>query len=260
MKLNPIQTHVESQFSPHAASYAVSAVHADADALQKLVDLVQPNSTDEVLDVATGAGHTALAFAPHVKRVVAYDLTQSMLDQTLSSAKERRLQNVEGVLGKAEELTFPDNSFDLYTVRLAPHHFADLQASIMEAHRVLRPGGRYLAIDSSAPEEEDVERQIHEIEVLRDPSHVHNYRLSEWTQMLQGAGFEIDFAEYGYMAELDLGDWTTRMRTPELNQIELRRRFITASPALKEALKIRFHDDSIAFTLPRVTILARKAA
>ena len=99
-----------------------------------------------MLDVATGAGHTALAFAPHVAKVTATDITEEMLAQAKKLAASRGLGNVKTVPAKAEDLPFPDMSFDLVTCRLAAHHFADVAAFAAEAFRVLIPerpaGGR----------------------------------------------------------------------------------------------------------------------
>jgi len=253
-----IQRKAEESFAAVAAFYATSAVHADADALEELVRVAQPKLSDVVLDLATGAGHTAFAFAPHVQRVVAYDLTPAMLEQTGLGANQRGLKNIETVLGSAEQLPFEDDTFDLYTVRIAPHHFADLSLSIREAHRVLKPGGKYLVVDTSVPEDGALDAEINEIEKIRDPSHVRNYRLSEWQQMLTAAGFHIESAEYGYISELDSDDWLARMRTPEPDAEALRQRFRDPRPELREALKIRVHEQGIGFTLPRVTILASK--
>ena len=57
-----------------------STVHAQGESLARLVELTNPQPTWIVLDVSTGAGHTALAFAPHVAHVVATDLTPQMIE------------------------------------------------------------------------------------------------------------------------------------------------------------------------------------
>lgn len=258
---NSVHQLVTDQFSPTAASYAVSAVHADAGVLNALVALVGPKPTDELLDVATGAGHVAHAFAPHVAKVVAFDLTPSMLAQTLETARTKGLTNVETVQGVAEELPFEDESFDIYTVRLAPHHFADVAASVREAARVLRPGGLYAIVDTTSPEDDLLDRQLDEIERLRDPSHVRNYRPSEWRQMLEAAGFEIlsfeeNFGTDGRTIEFD--DWVVRMRTPAETVARLRDLFRGASPELVRLLDIQLAGDQITFRLPDVTVLARR--
>ena len=67
------KTLVQQQFGAHAAAYATSAVHAKGASLGRLVELVQPKSDWRALDIATGAGHTAAAFAPHVAHVIASD-------------------------------------------------------------------------------------------------------------------------------------------------------------------------------------------
>ena len=60
---------IQQKFSEAAAEYAASAVHARGASLARLVELVDPKPSWRVLDVATGAGYTALAFAPRVARV-----------------------------------------------------------------------------------------------------------------------------------------------------------------------------------------------
>lgn len=252
---------VTDQFSPTAASYATSLVHANAQALNAIVELVKPAPDDSLLDVATGAGHVAHVFAPFVKRVVAYDLTRTMLDQTLQTARERGLTNVEAVQGPAEKLPFEDACFDIYTVRLAPHHFADVASSVREAARVLKPGGKYLVVDTVSPEDEELTRQLDEIEVLRDPSHVHNYRPSEWRGMAEEAGFEVLSMEEVFCDDgraMDFQDWTTRMRTPEEKVAVLRSIFQQASPQLRALLDIHVEGEKIEFRLPQLTMFARK--
>src|SRR5580704_14117607 len=92
---------VQEVFGPVAANYASSKVHGNTEELGRLVALVQPKPTDRVLDVATGTGNTALAFAPYVAQVVAYDVTPRMLEQVEFGAAQRGLTNVTTLLGDA---------------------------------------------------------------------------------------------------------------------------------------------------------------
>ena len=93
-----------------------------------------------LLDVGTGAGHTAFAFAPHIAEVEALDLTQEMLDQVERGAQERGLTNIHCQLGDAEALPYPDDTFDFVTSRLCAHHFQNAPAFVREVARVLWAG------------------------------------------------------------------------------------------------------------------------
>src|SRR5438067_595275 len=79
MEDQTIKDRVQAQFGPAAQSYVHSAGHARGDDLRRLVELARLSGDERVLDIATGGGHTALAFAPHVREVVASDLTPQML-------------------------------------------------------------------------------------------------------------------------------------------------------------------------------------
>ena len=70
---------VQAQFGASAAAYVESPLHAAGEDLDRLLAWGAARRADRVLDVATGGGHTALAFAGIARRVVAYDLTEPML-------------------------------------------------------------------------------------------------------------------------------------------------------------------------------------
>src|SRR5437588_13124611 len=129
---------VRDSFKKVAANYTRSTFHTSAIRLQEVIDLARPRPGDLVLDVATGTGNTAFALAPHVRRVIGLDLTREMLDQARRVAAERKIVNVDWVIGDAEHLPFQDDTFDIYTVRAAPHHLANVHAFIAEAFRVLK--------------------------------------------------------------------------------------------------------------------------
>jgi ubiquinone/menaquinone biosynthesis C-methylase UbiE len=182
--------------------------------LQEVVDLARPKAGDLALDVATGTGNTAFALAPHVRRVVGLDLTREMLNEARRVAAERSITNVDWVIGDAAHLPFQDDTFDVYVVRAAPHHFADIDAFLAEAHRVLKPDRDAAFVDCAPPlPARDV---LHEVEMRRDPSHVRSLTADEWVAKLERAGFDVESA---HARELDWNyeEWMGNMAVaPEL--------------------------------------------
>jgi ubiquinone/menaquinone biosynthesis C-methylase UbiE len=202
---------VRSRFAPVAANYAASKFHADPTRLEELVVLAQPRPSDVCLDVATGAGNSAFALAPHVRQMVGLDITPEMLEQARGGAAKRGLTNLSWVLADAERLPFDDAAFDVYTVRAAPHHFIHIERALSEAARVLKPGGRAAFIDCSPPPA--ARERLHEVEVGRDPSHVRSYTLGEWEARLEAAGFVVESADLREL-DWDFEAWMDNMAVP----------------------------------------------
>ncbi len=203
-----------ASFGPVAANYSRAKFHTSSDRLQEVIDLVRPLRGDLALDVATGTGNTAFALAPLVRRVVGLDLTREMLDVARRITAERKIENVDWVIGDACVLPFPDETFDVYVVRAAPHHFGDIDAFLGEAYRVLRPGRDAAFVDCAPPSPaRDV---LHEVEIRRDPSHVKSLTIDEWTARLEAAGFEVEMARAREL-DWDYEDWMHTMAVrPEL--------------------------------------------
>ncbi|HKW73106.1 MAG TPA: methyltransferase domain-containing protein [Candidatus Dormibacteraeota bacterium] len=184
---------VRDSFRGVAANYAKSTFHASWARLQEVVDLARPKPGDLVLDVATGTGNTAFALAPHVRRVIGLDLTREMLNEARRIAAERGIRNADWVIGDAAHLPFQDDTFDIYVVRAAPHHFPDIDAFLAEAHRVLQQGRDAVFIDCAPPL--PARDLLHEVEVRRDPSHILSLTVDEWASRLDRAGFEVEMAK-----------------------------------------------------------------
>jgi ubiquinone/menaquinone biosynthesis C-methylase UbiE len=199
---------VRASFAPVAANYARAAFHTSSERLREVVELASPQAGDLVLDVATGTGNTALALAPFVRRVVGLDLTREMLDQARRVTAERGVVNADWVLGDASSLPFADQTFDLYTVRAAPHHFVDFDAFVKETFRVLKPGRAAAFVDCAPPAA--AREVMHEVEVRRDPSHVRSLTVDEWTQHLTAAGFDVETATAREL-DWDYEDWMRNM-------------------------------------------------
>lgn len=182
-------------FGARAEYYTRSASHTDPQILARVVDVARPQTQWRVLDVATGAGHTAFALAPRVANVTAIDLTPEMLGEAKKLAAELQMSNVEFQIADIHALPFPDGSFDLLTCRRAAHHFSNIAKALSEMHRVLTPGGRLVIDDRSVPEDDFVDKTMNQLDWLHDESHIRQYRASEWERMLREHHFGIEVIE-----------------------------------------------------------------
>src|SRR5215475_9026920 len=106
-----MSTLVQEQFGRNAAGYLTSKPHAQGKSLDRLVALTKPQPDWRVLDIATGGGHVAYAFAPHVARVWATDITAEMIELVRRLAKPFLAASVRTGYAKAEALSFDDASF-----------------------------------------------------------------------------------------------------------------------------------------------------
>jgi SAM-dependent methyltransferase len=175
---------VTDRWSAHAEAYRESEAHRSGADLDLLVEWAEGHSA---LDVATGGGHVARRLREAGFEVVTVDPSPGMQADVLSTA---------------EHLPFADGSFDVVTSRIAPHHFGDVTAAVLEMARVSRD--LVLVVDNLY-RGEDVE----EAERLRDPTHVRNYSEEEWRGLFAGAGLDVEAVEL-VDTDIDVEGWLAR--------------------------------------------------
>lgn len=238
---------VQSQFGRNAASYVTSKVHAKGASLARLVELVKPAPTWQALDVATAAGHTAFAFAPHVAGVVASDITPEMLREAAKLAADKQIANVRFAEADAENLPFADATFDLVTCRIAPHHFPDVQKFVAEVRRVLKPGGTFALVDNISPDAATTPGfdaaalakaadDYNAFEKRRDPSHGRCLTVRQWRHLLTTHRFALE-AEEHLDKQMEFEAWCRNMSVPDDVVPGLRTTLETADPALAAFLR-----------------------
>jgi ubiquinone/menaquinone biosynthesis C-methylase UbiE len=232
-----VKRSVERQFAAVAANYASHPVMSSGPELGQMVEIGVRRGEERVLDLGCGAGHTALAFAPRVAEVVAVDLAEAMLAQGRRLAGERGIENVDFRLGDVERLALPVSCFDVVTSRFSAHHYPAPERALAEVVRVLRPGGTFLLVDSVAPEDHGCDSFLNTLEVLRDPSHVRDHRVSQWEAMFSEAGL-TPALRMRWGIELDFDEWVARIGTPEPEIAALRRLFDRAPAEARDALRI----------------------
>jgi ubiquinone/menaquinone biosynthesis C-methylase UbiE len=211
------------QFGSTAARYLASPVHSSGADLDRLAGLAQESRFSTALDLGCGAGHASYALARGgVHRVVAYDLSAQMLEVAAAEARARGHAQIEICAGPAERVPFPDMSFDLVVTRYSAHHWMDAFGAVREVARILKPGGTLVVIDVLAPENPLMDTVLQTVEILRDLSHVRDYRESEWRGMFEAASFASPRV-HRWKLQLEFDGWVARIQT---------------APARVEALKV----------------------
>lgn len=245
---------IKEQFGANARAYIKSQTHAKGASLVRLVELLQPQADWQVLDIATGAGHTAFAFAPHVATVYATDITPQMLEVTKEQAKRRNLSNVTVEYADADDLPYDEATFDLVTCRIAPHHFDDVTQFIGEATRVLRSGGILAVVDNIVPSGAAGD-YINAFEKLRDPSHVRCLSLAEWLAGFTAAGLTIQHHEE-LRKSVHFEFWAKRH--DQVMQGFLRALLTEVSGEAAEFLQVQKTEERTTFLLTEGVILGQK--
>lgn len=256
MALAPSSASIRSQFTAAAPSYGYSAVHAAGPDLPLLVEAANLKPSDRVIDLGTGAGHTAFAFAPHAASVAAVDLTAEMLRVGQGIARERKITNVTFHEADVVRLPFPDASFEVASCRYCAHHFDEPGDALAEAARVLVPGGRFLLVDTVAPETPALDTFVQVFEFLRDRSHVRNLRASEWIRLFDKHGFDA-VVRHRAPIVLDGEDWVKRMQTPPEKVAMIRTLFAEATAAQKAAFDL-VSEEPWGLSLPMAIVVAKK--
>jgi len=143
-----------------------SEMYGDAFTVAALLALLPPGWT--VADLGCGTGHAAVALAPFVGRVIGVDQSAAMLKAARKRAGD--LQNVDWRQGSLEALPLEDGSVDAALLLLALTYVAEPRAALCEAARILRPGGRLVAVDLLRHDREAFRRQMGQESLGFEPS------------------------------------------------------------------------------------------
>jgi SAM-dependent methyltransferase len=252
--MSDIRDAAQQQFGANAGAYRVSPVHAQGVDLVKLGELARQQRPRRVLDLGCGAGHASVAVAPHAGEVIAFDLTPAMLRQVEILARDRGLTNVATRQGDVQHLPFGDAEFDMLVTRYSAHHWHDPAAAVTAGFRVLVPGGILLLSDIMAPADPLLDTHLQTVELLRDRSHVRDWRVSEWEAMLARAGFESELL-LRWDVHLEFTSWITRLATPAKRVDAIRATLDEAPDEVKRFFRVE-RDHS--FNIPGVLLRAIK--
>lgn len=205
---------IRQEFTQQAQAYAANPAIVDPTRLSRLVQAVHPQSGARVLDVASGPGYVAMAFAEAGCEVVGLDLTEAPLKIATQVSQARGLTNVRFQTGDAEHLLFDEQAFDIVVCRLALHHCELPQRVLAEMVRVCSSQGMVVIEDLVTSEYPERAAYQNRFEQLRDPSHTRALPISELLTLFTACGLEIEQLYTDYLLQ-SVEQWLANTRTPE---------------------------------------------
>jgi len=135
-------------------------------------------------------------------------------------------------------LPFADASFDFVLSRMSAHHWHDVPAALAEVRRVLKPQGRVLFVDIAGADHPLLDTHIQAVELLRDGSHIRDYRADEWLALFQQAGFKAEVRSR-WRLPLQFDTWVARMRTPPERVTAIRSLWTNAPDEVREYFAVQ---------------------
>ena len=117
---------------------------------KNLINMMNPSTNQNLIDVACGTGDIAKLFLNYVNfnsHVTCVDPNKGMIEKGKEKLKE--FKNLKWIISSAENLPINNNKFDFYTISFGLRNTKNLDKTLKEAYRVLKPGGRFLCLEFS---------------------------------------------------------------------------------------------------------------
>lgn len=121
---------------------------------KQVVSIIKDSQPKKILDIATGTGDLAIMESQAIPdaKVIGLDISSGMLAVGKEKIKALSLDSkIDMVLGDSENIPYEDNYFDAITVSYGVRNFEDLNKGLQEIHRVLKPGGTFVVLETSVP-------------------------------------------------------------------------------------------------------------
>lgn len=185
---------VEQMFDNISENYdglnRVISLGTDKSWRRKVIKKVGNTNPQAVLDIATGTGDLAIAFAQKKigSKIVGLDLSEGMLAVAKKKVKGKDYENnITFIKGDSEALPFESESFDAITVSFGIRNFENLEKGLSEIFRVLKKDGIFVILETSVP--------------TRFPFKQGYYVYTSYILPLIGRFFSKDKVAYKYLSE-----------------------------------------------------------
>jgi len=179
-------------FNQELLSADYPGIHDDEQQVARLVAFLGPRPEGVYLDLATGNGAVAFAIAglQTDARVVGIDIADQAVARNRASAAENACRNIEFRQTNGREIDFPDATFDGIACRYALHHFPDVDTTLADVRRTLKPGGAFALADATRHPRDD-EDFVNRFQALKPDGHVKIYTAEDLVHLFRAHRFEV---------------------------------------------------------------------
>ena len=116
----------------------------------KFIDWMNPSKNSSLIDVASGTGDIARLYSSrnkNIPKITCVEPNEEMFKKGKNNLKN--FKNIEWIQSKAETLPVEDNKYDFYSISYGIRNVTDIEKTLKEAYRVLKPGGRFMCLEFS---------------------------------------------------------------------------------------------------------------
>lgn len=140
----------------------LSREYYDRSVVDRLLDSGLLKKTMTVLDLGAGSGYLSRTVAPHVKKVVAVDISSEMLKELEKRVKSEGLENIRTMESDGCDLPLEDAGMDMVCANMYLHHIEEPALAIREMKRVLKPGGMVFLADFKKHSQTELKEKMHD--------------------------------------------------------------------------------------------------
>ncbi|MCR4434853.1 MAG: methyltransferase domain-containing protein [Clostridiales bacterium] len=144
------------------------------------LDILEPDMT--VMDLGAGSGYISRTVAPHVKKVIAVDISGQMLSELRKKAYEEGIGNIQTLENDGRDVAVPDSTADVVFASMYLHHIEEPLIAIKEIKRILKSGGRVFLADYNEHTDMELKEKMHDIWM--------GFRQEDIREWFAGAGFK----------------------------------------------------------------------
>lgn len=192
INIEKVETSLEknkSSFNKQAEDYNKFEFINNKTEIGKIINVGYPYKNKRVLDLACGSGIIALELSKYADIVDALDVSPLMIDRLKKECNNKKLNNINYLVGDAHNLKYEDNTFDTVITRLSMHHFNNPRIVLKEIKRVLKNLGELIIIDIITSEDEEEMRLQNSFNKIRDFSHNKFFTLNSLKKILRETNF-----------------------------------------------------------------------